>query len=181
MAAQTPDRYFARVSEIDIQRDLIDCGYTNVLLDMDNTLVSRQSHDMPLDVRAWIGRAREAGVALCILSNNWHRSPYEWGERLNVPVVAKACKPLPHGFLIARGVLGARSADTVVIGDQLLTDVVGAHLLGMAAYLVCPLATVDLKHTQILRSFESVLMGGRQPETAMVDPLIKEKGQSCNS
>ncbi len=169
MALHVPERYFQRISAIDVQRDLLDCGYTHVLLDMDNTLVSRRTHDVPRDARKWLAQVREAGVGVCLVSNNWHATPYEWGEELDIAVVAKACKPLPHGFLTARGVLGARSADTVVVGDQISTDVLGAHLLGMAAYLVCPLAEEDLKHTQIVRAFERSLMGERQPEPAMVE------------
>ena len=162
-----PERYFSRVSNVHIRHDLLDRGIVNVLLDMDNTVVSRATHDVPLDVRLWLSQAREAGVNVCLLSNNWHRSPYEWSAELDIPVVAKACKPLPHAFMIARDRMNARSKDTVVIGDQLSTDVVGAHLLGMKAYLVCPLAEVDLKHTMVVRNFERMLLGERVPEGAM--------------
>ena len=159
-----PERYFARVTRICPDADLLSCGYKHMLLDMDNTILSRTTHDVPIDVRAWLGKVREAGVKICLLSNNWHVTPYELAEELDLPVVAKACKPLPHGYLAARQVLGARSADTVVVGDQLSTDVVGAHLLGMAAYLVCPLVEQDLVHTQFVRTFERALLGARVPE-----------------
>lgn len=161
-----PDRYFARVTRISPEADLVACGFENVLLDMDNTILSRLSHDVPRDVRVWLGEVRKAGVAICLLSNNWHVSPYELAEELNLPVVAKACKPLPHGYLAARAKLGARSANTVVVGDQLSTDVLGAHMLGMKAYLVCPLVEHDLKHTQVLRGVERALLGQRAPEGA---------------
>lgn len=163
-----PERYFSRVSNVHVQHDLLDVGFVNVLLDMDNTVVSRATHDVPRDVRLWLSQAREAGVNICLLSNNWHQSPYKWSVELDIPVVAKACKPLPHAFLIARDKLRARSADTVVIGDQLITDVVGAHLLGMQAYLVCPLAEVDLKHTVLIRNFERMLLRESTPEGALV-------------
>lgn len=169
MPLHRPDRYFDRISAIDVGKDVIGAGYSCVLLDMDNTILSRQTHDVPRDVRAWLARACEAGVDLCIVSNNWHASPYEWGGKLGIPVVAKACKPLPHGFLRARAMMGASRSSTVVVGDQISTDILGAHLLGMAGYLVCPLAIVDLKHTKVIRAFENALMGERQPETAMVE------------
>ncbi|MBQ9068875.1 MAG: HAD hydrolase-like protein [Eggerthellaceae bacterium] len=161
-----PERYFARVTRIDPKADLLACNYRHMLLDMDNTILSRATHDIPVDVLTWLGNVRDAGVKICLLSNNWHASPYETAERLDLPVVAKACKPLPHGYLAARQILGARSADTVVVGDQLSTDVVGAHLLGMAAYLVCPLVEQDLRHTQALRALERSMLGARVPEGA---------------
>lgn len=159
-----PERYFSRVSNVDIHADLLDAGIDHVLLDMDNTVVSRATHDVPRDVRFWISRALDAGIVICLVSNNWHRSPYEWADELGIPVIAKACKPLPGAFMVARQRIGARSANTVVIGDQISTDVVGAHLLGMKAYLVCPLAETDLKHTMAIRSFERRLLGARAPE-----------------
>lgn len=159
-----PERYFSRLSDIDIQRDLLDCGFSRVLLDMDNTVVSRESHDCPSDILCWLKAAQDAGVAVCLLSNNWHTSPFEWSEKLGLPVVAKACKPLPHAFLIARQLMGARSTNAVVIGDQVSTDVVGAHNIGMKVYLVDPLSTVDLKHTLVLRKLEALLLGDMVPE-----------------
>ncbi|MFQ9178642.1 MAG: hypothetical protein ACLR3C_01115 [Eggerthella lenta] len=38
MAFLEPDRYFARISRIDIDRDLLALDFRNVLLDVDNTI-----------------------------------------------------------------------------------------------------------------------------------------------
>lgn len=168
MTLLDPERYFSRVSRISVQDDILGVGFTHVLLDMDNTILSRATHDIPRDVIHWISQLRASGVAVCLLSNNWHQVPYEWARQLDLPVVAKACKPLPHAFIVARGKIGARSATTVVIGDQLATDVVGAHMLGMKAYLVCPLVEQDLKHTMAVRTLERAFLGDRAPEGATV-------------
>ena len=53
-----------------------------------------------------------------------------------------------------------------MIGDQLTTDILGAHLVGMRAYLVCPLVEVDLKHTLLLRNFERIFIADKEPEGA---------------
>lgn len=165
MSVVHPDRYFARISTIDVQKDLLGCGIEHALLDMDNTLVSRATGEVPSDVRNWLRKASNAGVGLCILSNNWHDTPRIHAKELGIPVVAKACKPLPHGFLAARAAIGARSKNTVVIGDQLLTDVLGAHMLGMKAYLVAPLSEVDLRHTNALKPLREALLSGLVPES----------------
>lgn len=167
MGLLEPDRYFSRVSNVHIEHDLLDCNLSHVLLDMDNTVVSRATHDVPRDVRFWISQAQTAGVKICLLSNNWHKSPYTWADELEIPVVAKACKPFPHSFLMARHKLGSDRGDTVVIGDQIGTDIAGAHLLGMKAYLVCPLAEVDLKHMAVLRSVERLFLRDRVPEGSL--------------
>lgn len=166
MSLLQPDRFFARITSIDIKHDLLGVGLSNVLLDIDNTVRSRESGDVPLDVRAWLAKARSAGVSFCLLSNNWHADVHEFAEGLELPIQAKACKPLPFGYMAAMKKLGAAKAETVVVGDQLLTDVLGAHLVGLKAFMVVPLAEVDLKHTLMLRGVERGLMGSREPEPA---------------
>ncbi len=164
MSPVHPDRYFARTSAIDVRRDILDCGFTHVLLDVDNTVVSRADHQVPKDVRLWIARLQKAGVRLCFLSNNWHKSVHDLSSEMGIPVVAKACKPLPHGFFLALRKIGGSRKSTVMVGDQLSTDVVGAHLAGLRAYLVCPLVEEDLKHTMFVRSIERAFISDREPE-----------------
>ncbi|MEE0845711.1 MAG: YqeG family HAD IIIA-type phosphatase [Eggerthellaceae bacterium] len=164
MAFLKPDRYFSRISRIDIERDLVGCGFQSVLMDVDNTILTRDTHEVPCDVGAWLARARDAGLRFCLVSNNWHEGVYRLAERLELPIVAKAVKPLPPAFLMALRKIGAKRATTVVIGDQLVTDVMGAHFLGMKAYMLQPLVEQDLPHTLMLRHFERLVMGDRQPE-----------------
>lgn len=164
MAYLEPDRYFARLSRIDIDHDLLEVGFRFVLLDVDNTILTRDTHEVPRDVGVWLARARDAGIKFCLVSNNWHEGVYQLANRLSLPIVAKAIKPLPPAFLMALRKLGAKRAETVVVGDQLVTDVIGAHTLGMKAYLLAPLVEQDLPHTLLLRNFERAIMGERQPE-----------------
>lgn len=166
MAFLEPDRYFSRLSHVDIKRDIAACGFEYVLLDVDNTILTRDTHEVPRDIGFWLARARDAGIVFCLLSNNWHHGVYDLAERLDLPIVAKAVKPLPPAFIVAMNKIGSNRKNTLVIGDQLVTDVMGAHTLGMKAYLLAPLVEQDLPHTLILRNFERMVMGERQPESA---------------
>lgn len=167
MSFLEPDRYFARISRIDIDRDLLALGFRNVLLDVDNTILTRDTHEVPRDVGFWLAKARDAGITFCLVSNNWHEGVYQLANRLSLPIVAKAVKPLPPAFLMALRKLGAKRSETVVIGDQLVTDVMGAHFLGMKAYLLAPLVEQDLPHTLLLRNVERAILGDRKPEPAI--------------
>lgn len=171
-----PDRYFSRISKIDIKRDILDAGFTHVLLDIDNTILTRDTHEIPRDVKVWLGQARDAGLIFCLVSNNWHSGVYDMAQRIDLPIVAKAIKPLPPAFLVARNKIGAKRKTTLMIGDQLITDVLGAHFLGMTAYMVCPLVEQDLKHTLLLRHIEKIFIGDRQPEAPACES--SEKGSS---
>lgn len=161
-----PDARFDRLSAISIEHDLKAHNFSHALIDMDNTVVSRADHLVPKDIQMWIYKARAAGIRMCLLSNNWHRAPYDIAAQLEIPVVAKAMKPLPHAFFIARDRIDARSGNTVVIGDQPSTDVVGAHILGMNAYLVEPLARAEEPvHTRFVRQIEQAIIPP-QPQTS---------------
>ncbi|MDO5118225.1 MAG: YqeG family HAD IIIA-type phosphatase [Eggerthellaceae bacterium] len=159
-----PDRYFSRISRIDIERDVLGCGFTHILCDVDNTILTRDDHTVPVDVMAWIDKARAAEVSICLLSNNFHHGVQDLAQRLDLPVVAKAVKPLPHGFIRAKRKLGGTRKDTLVIGDQLITDVIGAHICGLKAYMLVPLVEKDLWHTLLLRHLERAILGKLRPE-----------------
>lgn len=158
MSLFEPDKIFPRISAIDIQADFVKPGLVNVLLDIDNTVRSRADGNVPKDVRVWMGHAREAGINFCLLSNNWHSDVHEFARVMQLPIVAKAMKPLPFSFSRARKILNAPKDSLVVVGDQLFTDVTGAHLAGAKAYMVMPLAEVDLPHMRVLRHVEQALV-----------------------
>ena len=112
-------------------------------------------------------------MAICLLSNNWHKVVYDFADEVGLPIVAKAMKPCPPAYFTAMRKIGAKRKNTVAIGDQLMTDVLGAHTVGIKAYLIQPLVEQDLPHTLFLRHFERVLMGDAQPEA----PVACERGE----
>ena len=63
-------------------------------------------------------------------------------------------KPAPFAIRSGMRRLGAEPAESVLIGDQLYTDVWGGNLAGIDTILVRPQTTVDLWYTQIFRIFE---------------------------
>ena len=81
-----------------------------------------------------------------------------------MPIIAKAMKPLPVALFAACSMLGAKRSETVMVGDQLSTDVLAAHNAGMSAYLLAPLAEQDLRHTKYVRMVEQAILGGAVPE-----------------
>ncbi|MDR0350134.1 MAG: YqeG family HAD IIIA-type phosphatase [Coriobacteriales bacterium] len=159
----TPDDYLSSALSID-PKALVDQGFSIVLLDIDNTLVSRETRRLFEGARRWVDQLKTAGLRVCLLSNNWHAVVFDYAAELDVPLVHKAMKPAPFGYLRALRMMGRRPGEKVVcIGDQIVTDVWGAHLLGLRAILVEPLATKDLWYTLLFRRFERLLMRGRQP------------------
>ena len=128
-----PNRHYTRVSAIEPSLDILQEGFTHLLLDIDNTLLPRDTKIMPSDVLDWIELVKSLNIKVCLLSNNWHSEILEVAKSLDLPIVTHAVKPLPFAFLRARHIIGAKRKSTLVIGDQLFTDVLGAHFLAMKA------------------------------------------------
>jgi HAD superfamily phosphatase (TIGR01668 family) len=163
MAFFKPDEYLSSVLRIDPQ-DLVARGFTALLLDIDNTLVPRGTTQVPPPVRDWIARCKASGLHLCLLSNNWHKTVFGYAATLELPLVYKAMKPAPFAFLRALGKIDEKTGHAVVVGDQLMTDILGAHLCGgMHAILVEPQSQIDLKHTLLLRKIERWFLRGCRP------------------
>ena len=158
----SPDYYFRSVQDIDLSV-LADAGIDTLLMDLDNTLLPRDSNDVPGELREWVRDLADRGFRVCLVSNNWHERVSTVAEELGFELVAKAVKPLPFAFLRALSKLGSTRRSSVVVGDQLFTDVLGGKLLGMRTVLVLPLSTYDLPHTLMLRKLERLVLAGRQP------------------
>lgn len=154
MSLLSPDRYLSRVERIDLD-DLWESGVRAILFDRDNTLVPRDRTDAPPSVSAWLARAHELGFKLIMVSNNWHTNQVarSAGE-LGMDYISFACKPLPFAIKAGMKRLGAAPSESVMIGDQLYTDVWGGNFAGIQTILVKPQTHVDLWYTQIFRIFE---------------------------
>ena len=113
-----PDRYFSRLSHVDIERDLLALGFRFVLLDIDNTILTRDTHEVPRDAGFWLAKARDAGIAFCLVSNNWHEGVYQLANRLSLPIVAKAVKPLPLVEQDLPHTLLLRNFERLVMGER---------------------------------------------------------------
>ncbi len=158
-----PDLYYRSIADVDLD-DLKSRGVGVLLLDLDNTLVPRNTTDAASEVRAWVDGAKEAGFQLVICSNNWHERVQEAAAALAVPIMGKGTKPFPAVFRRALEYAGCGPSASAVIGDQVFTDILGGKLIGATTVLVMPLAEgTDLPHTRILRALERFILRGLVP------------------
>jgi HAD superfamily phosphatase (TIGR01668 family) len=153
-----PDRFVESVLCIDPVK-LSANGFRAALLDVDNTLVGWQRADLRSAVAEWVGSLKEAGLKVCIVSNTRSDGRLEQlAERLGVPFVRRPWKPRRRGFLQAMSLLGVNPGETVMIGDQMFTDVLGGNRAGLTTIMVRPLARREFAGTKISRAVERVLL-----------------------
>src|SRR2546425_1977658 len=129
-------------------------GIRGLILDLDNTVVAWNASAPTEPVRQWVGRVRETGVRMCIVSNNFSSRTQAIGRALNVPVVAAAGQPIPWGFRRAMALMGTRAGHTALIGDQVVTDILGGNPLGGRTILVGPLSGQEVPTTRPSRPLE---------------------------
>lgn len=156
MALLRPSRRLASVLDIDLDA-LEMAGIRGLLIDLDNTLLPRDTSLVPEAILAWVGSAA-ARFPVCLVSNNWHERVHEVAREMGLPLVARAVKPLPFAFIRALRRIDVRASACAVIGDQLFTDVVGGNLVRAMTIMVDPLSESDLPHTLLLRRLEARIM-----------------------
>jgi len=159
---RVPDLYVQSVFGMDLGA-LSAMGVDTLLVDLDNTLLARNSGAVTDEAKLWVARAKSSGFRVCLVSNNWHERVSGVARELDVELVAKAVKPLPFAFLKALRKMGSTRGRSATIGDQLFTDVLGGRLLGMKTVMVVPLSSSDLPHTLVLRKLERIMLAGRKP------------------
>ena len=113
-------------------------GIRLLLCDLDYTLAPKSQREPDETVRQWIDSMRRAGVEVMILSNN--RSPARverFCRDLGITYEGHAQKPSAKGFRRAMARVGVTPEETAMLGDKLLTDMLGAHIAGVLPLMGC--------------------------------------------
>ena len=132
-----PDRIFDRYTDLTpaLLREL---GVQLLLCDLDYTLAPRSVPEPDGTLRQWLADCKAAGITVKILSNNRSTSRVEtFCHELGISYVGHAGKPGARGYREAMD--GVAAVHTAMLGDKLLTDVLGAKRSGVLALMVEPL------------------------------------------
>ena len=111
-------------------------GIRLMLLDFDNTLAP-DHYTEPIDYSyEMVKKMQDAGFSLCLVSNAKSDRSKKIAEMLKIPGVSYANKPGTSGVLKAMDLLGAEKGNTLMIGDQLFTDVAAGNRAGLFTIFV---------------------------------------------
>ncbi|APC48196.1 YqeG family HAD IIIA-type phosphatase [Virgibacillus halodenitrificans] len=129
-------------------------GIKGIITDLDNTLVAWNVRDATPEVIQWFKLMKDNGINVTIISNNKKERVELFSEPLGTPFVFSARKPLSRAFKTVAKQMGLKKNEIAVIGDQLLTDVLGGNSAGFYTILVVPIVQTDGKITKINRRIE---------------------------
>ena len=122
------------ISREDIIKLKNESGIGGIILDVDGTILHSQK-GVSEEASNWINMIKEE-LKICVVSNaseGWIKPTM---DKYNLEYVTFALKPRKKAFLEAADKMGLEPENIMVIGDSVVSDIVGAKRVGMKNVLV---------------------------------------------
>lgn len=134
-----------------------DRGFKAVFIDIDNTITLPNVGDLTLEAKMFLDDIKSVGLIPVIFSNNHYFRVKKFVDNYDVKWTFWALKPLPFAYWIQCIRLGVKPSQAIVIGDQLLTDILGANLSGCYGIYSKRLSVNDIPTTARNRKIENFI------------------------
>ncbi len=153
-----PEKYLESVFEIDLE-NMKNERVEALIFDIDNTLVPYFVPHANDRIKKLFSKIKSKGIKVGVLSNNKEQRVSLFCKDLNIEYVPKAGKPGIKGLGKLIKKLGVKNhKNTVIIGDQVFTDVLCGNRMGIHTILVKPVSKKDAFGTRLKRGVESFVI-----------------------
>jgi len=152
-----PNQFVKSVFEIQPE-ELKDKGIKAIITDLDNTLVEWDRTHPTEQVKQWVKTMQDANIQITVVSNNNESRCQIFTQSLGIDFIPAARKPLAKAFVEATRRMGVEKDEVVVMGDQVMTDVLGGNRAGYHTILVIPVAQTDGFWTKFNRKVERIIL-----------------------
>lgn len=132
-------------------------GIRCIIFDLDNTLLIFNEEKVSNKTIELIKKLKK-DFGIVIMSNNFKRRISGICDCLDVDFVSFALKPLSKGFNEVKKRYKYKNSEICIIGDQIVSDVLGGNKSNIMTILVDPLSNNDLKITKINRILERCIL-----------------------
>ncbi len=129
-------------------------GIKGIITDLDNTLVEWDRADATPELMAWLKLIQDSGIQVIIVSNNKEARVKHFADPLGIQYIFQARKPLRNAFKRGLKMLNLPSEQVLMLGDQMMTDMLGGNALHLYTILVKPVAQSDGFVTKLNRRLE---------------------------
>lgn len=132
----------------------VEKGITTVLSDLDNTLDAYNVKDPNERAFELVKKFKEAGIDFYIASNNTSKRVKRYAQNLGITAFCGLKKPFSGPL---RKTIASHNFDkekTVLVGDQVLTDVIAGNGAGIITILTNPVSKLDAPWTRVNRILE---------------------------
>ena len=151
-----PKMYKNKIQDISYTK-LKKKGIKCILFDLDNTIALIDQEFIAEDVKEFLTKLKKDFI-IVIISNNVKKRVSTYAISLECDYVSSAIKPLFRGINKIKRKYNLKNNEIAVIGDQLVTDILGSNLHKFYSILVEPLASKDLKITSLNRILERKIL-----------------------
>ena len=157
MEKYIPDVYQKSIYNIDYTK-LKEKGIHCLLFDLDNTLVPYSVKKPDDKIVELFSQLKELGFRVILFSNSGKKRLRTFKEELEVDCCASARKPHTKSFYRVLKEYHLKEDEVAVIGDQMMTDVLGGNRVGITTILVNPISVRDPFWTMPNRMLEKRMM-----------------------
>lgn len=151
-----PDIYAQSIYTINYKK-LKKNGIKCLLFDLDNTIAPYKVTEPDQKIKELIARL-EADFKVIIVSNSGKNRLRPFKEKLNVDVAFSSKKPLKTKYKKILSLYKFKIDEVACIGDQLLTDILGANRMGFTSILVNRVAKYEMLPTRVNRFIEKRIL-----------------------
>lgn len=148
-----PNMYKKNIFEIDYKK-LKENGINCLIFDLDNTLGLIEHKRCPAKTKKLLKNLQDDFLIL-ISSNNTKKRIKPYLDELGIGGVAFSLKPSTRGLRKIKRHYNLKKKEMVMIGDQIVTDIVSGNKFKIMTILVDPLGEKDLKITGLNRLVEA--------------------------
>ncbi len=146
-----PDMYKKNIYEINYEK-LKKMGKKYLFFDLDNTIISYLQNKPTKENKILFDKLKKMGFEVFIFSNSPSNRLEPFEKELNVKAFSGSMKPLKKCY---KKVLNMYDKDKCVfIGDQIMTDVIGAKRNGLYVIFIDRINNKEPIYTKFWRFFE---------------------------
>ena len=152
-----PDYYYNSIYDIPLE-ELYNKGIRLILTDMDNTLMSYKETEPDEKLFEFKKKVEDLGFEFILVSNSRKNRVDHFASLYKIPYVKFSMKPLKRGIKKAINIVAKnryKKNEIILLGDQLMTDILGAKRCKIKACLIEPIdKSTDIKSTRMNRNLE---------------------------
>lgn len=152
-----PDIYVKNIFSIDYKK-LKESGIKCILFDLDNTIAPLFEKEPSNEVKELFMHIDDLNIRAIILSNANKERVAPFKEKLNIDSSCMSLKPFQRKYKKILKMYQYDVSEVAAVGDQILTDVLGANKCGITSIFVDSLSDDEGLGTKINRIFERKIL-----------------------
>ena len=152
-----PDIYVKSIYYIDYDK-LKERGIKCILFDLDNTVAPLSLKKPNKKIKDLFKELKLKGFKIIMFSNSGKTRLKPFKEELEVDCAFNCKKPMKKKFNLILKEYKYGVSEVAIIGDNIITDILGGNKVGITTILVNPISNIETPLAKISRMNEKIIM-----------------------